>query len=85
MVRYLKYGKDEIAEPCIELDDGTVIEVGEILKRLIDNRVINPDVIRTAEFTQLSTEAEAHAPTQRKSLRQKIKDAFSSLYHKIRP
>jgi len=46
MVKYLKNGKDEIVEPCVELDDGTVLTLAEYtLQRLLERSIVlrSPD------------------------------------------
>lgn len=34
-MRYLPDGKDQIYEPCIELDNGKVVKVGDLLVKLL--------------------------------------------------
>ncbi len=49
MAKFYRFGKDEISEPCIELDDGTIIIDAEILLALI-KALVKKGVITQVEI-----------------------------------
>lgn len=49
MMKFYKHGKDREPQPCVELDDGTVITSGEILLALI-KALIKKGVINIADI-----------------------------------